>query len=201
MDAHVPQRPGRDRMNETNKNFVLAFFREHPALLVSAFYLAASVVGMFYSWAYLQHFGINVFNYAQISDFLLASLKEPFTWALVALAVVLVLIDNRSSRKVGRKNPRKWIAWYGSPRYRFINNFAAVLMVLVFIFAYANRQAIDTKAGEGKLVDVEFAEQGDAQTSILLGTTGQFVFLYDAPLDRVHIHPLESIHSISFQTD
>jgi len=188
-------------VNETSNSRLLAFFREHPALLVSAFYVAASVVGMFYSWAYLRRFGINVFNYAQISDFLLASLKEPSTWALVALAVVLVLIDNRSSRKVGRKNPRKWIAWYGSPRYRFVNNFAAVFMVLIFIFAFANRQANNTEAGEGKLVDVEFAENGDVKTAILLGTTGQFVFLYDAPAERVHIHPLESIHSISFQTN
>jgi hypothetical protein len=93
---------------------------------VSALYVAASVVGMFYSWAYLRRFGINVFNYAQISDFLLASLKEPFTWVLVILAIFLVLLDNRSSHRVERKNPRKWIAWYASPRYRFINNFAAV---------------------------------------------------------------------------
>ena len=201
MAAHVPQRTGRDRMNETGKNSVLAFFREHPALLASALYVAASVVGMFYSWAYLRHFGINVFNYAQISDFLLASLKEPFTWALVALAVVLILLDNRSSRRIERKNPRKWIAWYGSPRYRFVNNFAAVLAILVFLFAYANRQANETKAGEGKLVDVKLADNGEVDTSILLGTTGQFVFLYDEPADRVHIHPLESIHSISFQAD
>jgi len=188
-------------MAENFNSRLKAIFREHPALLVSAFYVAASVIGMFYSWAYLRRFGINVFNYAQISDFLLASLKEPFTWVLVALAVFAVLLDNRSSRKVERKNPRKWIAWYGSPRYRFINNFAAVLMVLSFIFAYANRQANDTQDGEGKLVDVEFAGNGEVQTSILLGTTGQFVFLYDAPIERVQIHPLEAIHSISFQAD
>ena len=188
-------------MSETSNNRLLAFFREHPALLVSAFYVAASVIGMFYSWAYLRRFGINVFNYAQISDFLLASLKEPFTWALVALAVVLVMIDNRSSRKVGRKNPRKWIAWYGSPRYRFVNNFAAILMILMFIFAYANRQANDTQAGEGKFVEVEFADTRDAQTAILLGTTGQFVFFYDDLTERVSVHPIESIHAISFQAD
>ncbi len=188
-------------MSDLYSTRLATVFREHPALLVSAFYVAASFVGMFYSWAFLRRFGINVFNYAQISDFLLASLKEPFTWALVGLSVILVLLDNRSSRRVERRNPRKWIAWYGSPRYRFINNFAAVAMVLLFIFTFANRQASDTLLGEGKLVDVEFAENGDAQTTILLGTTGQFIFLYDAPIERVQIHPLESIHSISFQAD
>jgi len=188
-------------MSETTDNRLLSFFREHPAVLVSALYVAASVIGMFYSWAYLRRFGINVFNYAQISDFLLASLKEPFTWALVILALFLVLLDNRSSRRVERKNPRKWIAWYASPRYRFINNFAAILMVLTFIFAYANRQANITQSGSGKFIDVSFVENEEPTTAILLGTTGQFVFLYDAAAERVNIHPIESIHAISFQAD
>ena len=181
------------------KETVQKIFKEHPALMVSAFYVAASVIGMFYSWAYLRHFGINVFNYAQISDFLLASLKEPFTWGLVILAVVLVLIDNASSRRVGRKTTAKWLSWYGSPNYRFINNFVAILMVLMFLYSYAFAQARDTRNGDGKFVDVMFADSGAATTALLLGTTGQFVFLYDEDTERVDIHPIENIHSISFR--
>jgi hypothetical protein len=74
-------------------------------------------------------------------------------------------------------------------------------MVLIFIFAYASRQANETQAGEGKLVDVAFDEGGAVKTSTLLGTTGQFVFLYDVNSGRVDIHPIEGIHSISFQAD
>lgn len=188
-------------MVETPNSRMVAIFREHPALLVSALYLAASIIGMFYSWAYLREFGINVFNYAQISDFLLASLKEPFTWALVMMAVAIILIDNRSSLRIERKGPGKLWAWYGSPRYRFINNFLAILTVLGLIFLYANRQANDTLEGNGKLVDVTFMESSAEQTSTLLGTTGQFVFLYDVEIERVHIHPLEAISSIAFQAD
>ena len=188
-------------MSEQANSRVYAIFREHPALLVSAFYVAASVIGMFYAWAYLREFGINVFNYSQISDFLLASLKEPFTWVLVVLAVSAVLLDNASSRRVERKGTKKWLRWYASPRYRFINNFAAIYIVLAFIFLYATFQAKDTKAGEGKVVDVVFAESEEVRTSMLLGTTGQFVFLYEPLTERVDIHPIESIHSISFQAD
>ena len=188
-------------MNTKQVTWLHPIFREHPALLVSAFYVAASVVGMFYAWAFLSRFGINVFNYSQISDFLLASLKEPFTWALVFLAAGFVLLDNASSRRLERKGPSKWLGWYGSSRYRFVNNFAAIAMVLSFIYAYAYAQARDTKAGEAKLVDVTFAESGAVKTSSLLGTTGQFVFLYNSDDERVDIHPIESIHSISFQAD
>ena len=186
-------------MSELHEGGLSGVVRDHPALLVSAFYVAASSIGMFYSWAYLRYFGINVFNYAQLSDFLLASLKEPFTWALVVLAVVLVMLDNASSRRAGRRNLSKWFRWYGSERYRSVNNFAAILMVLAFIFAYASAQARDTRDGEAKQVDVIFADGEDTKTSALLGTTSQFVFLYDTDAERVDIHPIENIHSISFQ--
>ena len=182
----------------TADSFIRRLLREHPALIVSALYLAASVIGMFYSWAYLRVFGVNVFNYAQISDFLLASLKEPFTWGLVALAVVLVSVDNAWSRRAQRKGPSRWFRWYASPRYRMANNFGVVVMVLMFIFAFATVQARDARAGEGKAVDVSFTDNGAAVSAILLGTTGQFVFLYDADSGQVDIHPIESIHSISF---
>jgi uncharacterized membrane protein len=180
------------------KRAIKNLLKEHPALLVSAMYVAASVVGMFYAWAYLRHFGINVFNYSQISDFLLASLKEPATWVLVILAIILVLIDNASSRKVASGKPAKWIAWYGSPRYRFINNFVAVFIVFMFIYIFATFQARDTRNGDGKFVDVMFTDSGAAVSALLLGTTGQFVFLYDDRTGRVDIHPIENIHSISF---
>ncbi len=184
--------------NEPKLQWLRSVLREHPALVVSALYVAASVIGMFHAWAYLRRFGINVFNYAQISDFLLASLKEPFTWGLVVIAVLMVQSDNAMSRRAQRRGLSKWFRWYGSPRYRTINNFAAMLLVLVFIYLFASFQAEGTHAGEGKTVDVVFADSGAKSTALLLGTTGQFVFLFDSETKDVDIHPFENIHSISF---
>ena len=182
-------------VHEAVKNIL----RDHPALVVSALYVAASIVGMFYSWAFLREFGINVFNYAQISDFLLVSLKEPFTWALVLLALLLVSADNASSRRVERRKVGRMLAWYGSPRYRMVNNFVAIVMVMLFIYIFASFRADTAREGDGKIVDVMFADSGAATTALLLGTTGQFVFLYDETTERVDIHPIENIHSISFR--
>lgn len=36
-------------------------------------------------------------------------------------------------------------------------------------------------------------------TVLLLGTTGQFLFLYDASTRQVTIHPHENVRSISFK--
>jgi hypothetical protein len=45
------------------------------------------------------------------------------------------------------------------------------------------------------------AESADEQAYMLLGTTGQFVFLYDIDVRRVHIHPFEAVSEIAFQAD
>jgi hypothetical protein len=185
--------------NRAIKETAQKILKEHPALLASALYVTASVIGMFYSWSYLYQFGVNVFNYAQIGDFLLASLKEPFTWGLVVLALLLVSFDNAMSRRVQGKSPGRVLRLYASPRYRLINNFVALAMIALFIFGYARIQAREIKAGEGKIVDVVFADNGAATTAVLLGTTGQFVFLFDADSAHVDIHPIENIHSISFE--
>jgi hypothetical protein len=175
-----------------------ALLRDHPALIVSGLYVSASMVGMFYSWAYLSQFGINIFNYAHISDFLLASLKEPHTWLLVALAIGLVLFDNAMSRRFGLKQRSKWIGWYGSPGYRKANNLGAIAIVLTFIFAFSVDKARNTRGGEGKTVQVTFADERPSVTSLLLGTTQQYIFLFDSTANGVDIHPIENIHSISF---
>jgi len=100
---------------------------------------------------------------------------------------------------VERRTTRKWLRWYGSPRYRLINNFAAIYIVLSFIHIFAIFQSRDTYAGEGNVVTDVFADNGVATGSLLLGTTGQFVFLFDADSRDVGLHPIENIHSISFK--
>ena len=183
-----------------NKHCLAQLAIRHPALSASALYVLASVIGMFYSWAYLREFGINVFNYAQIGDFLLASLKEPMIWAFVIATVLVILGDNWMSRRVQRKSRSRWTAWYGSPGYRRINYFVALSLVLFLIYVLADTQARDTRAGGGKIVTVTYADRAADDNVILLGTTGSFVFLFEAKFDQVQIHPHESIHSIIFES-
>jgi len=185
-------------MDNSHKHWMASLLREHPALLVSGIYVVASTIGMLYSWDYLRLYGINVFNYAQIGDFLLASLKEPFTWLIVLGSMLLVMGDNALSRWVGRNGQRSWLRWYGSRRYRTINYLVAVLLIVVFTHNYAvvkKNQVID---GKGRLVIVQLTDSPSASQFALLGTTSQFVFLYESGSGRVNIHPHESVYTISF---
>ena len=185
-----------DRSQEV---WVLRLLRRHPALLVSALYVVASTIGMLFAWRFLGHFGLNVFNYSQIGDFLLASLKEPMTWALVAFALLLVVVDNRFSRLWQQKAKGKWTRWYGSRRYRAINNLVAVVLVVIFIDSYAAYKARQVHEGNGKVVEYVLADSQSRRAATLLGTTAQFVFLFDVTTQKVFVVPHESLKMITFQ--
>ncbi len=170
---------------------------EHPALFISGIYFIASSIGLVYSWAFLRSFGINVFRYAEISDFLLASLKEPITWLLTALVMAMFALDNAWSTRVQRRGVSRFFRWYASERYRYINYLAAVFALVVFLFAYATSNENKVRDGEGEVVTVYLTDASQPKQLVMLGTTGRFIFLYDHITERVDIHPHESIMKIT----
>lgn len=168
-----------------------------PALLVSALYLFASVIGLFYSWAFLRPFGINMLQYAEISDFLLASIKEPLTWVLALFAVVLVQLDNFISRRVQARKPGRYSRWYGSDHYRKLNYPVFVVMVAAFLFAYASMKEQRVRDGATEVYEVQLADGSPPELRVLLGTTVNFLFLFDPPSGRAFILPNESVLFLS----
>ena len=166
---------------------------EHPAFLFSSIYVAASIVGMAFSWDYLRRFGINVFLYAEISDFMLASLKEPVTWAYVLTAIVIVGSDNAMSEWASRKTSSRWLRWYTSPRYRAINYLAGLVIFVLLVHLYAINKAKAMYEGEGEAVSVELTDGSPPKEALLLGTTAKFLFLYQPQHDQVDIHPNEAV--------
>lgn len=170
---------------------------EHPAFLLSGLYFVASLIGLVYSWAFLRAFGVNVLRYAEVSDFLLASLKEPFTWILAILIVVSVLSDNAMSRRVQARGPGRFTRWYGSDRYRQINYLLSLAVVIGLLFLFATENAKKIRDGDAEIVRVSLADGSSPKQLIMLGTTAKYVFLYDDLDGRVDMHPHESILTIS----
>ncbi len=165
----------------------------NPALLVSLLYLTASLIGLVYSWAFLRAFEVNVFRYADISDFLLASLKEPFTWLLAVAAVAAVALDNGMSLRVQRRGPSRFMRWYGNKRYRQVNYLVLVVLVLSFLFSFASINEEKIRDGKGEVFSVSLSDSSPPKRRVMLGTTARYVFLFDQTTGGVDIHPIESI--------
>ncbi len=63
--------------------------RDHPALIFTIGYAVVSLVGMMFSWSLFRRFGVNVFDYAEVTDFLMAALREPMTFTLAGGGVLM----------------------------------------------------------------------------------------------------------------
>ena len=115
MDANVPQYAACHRIatmsDEPNVSAPGDFLRNHPALIVSGLYVFATAIGMFFLWSYMRHFGVNVFLYAEVSDFLLASFKDPMIWGVAFVMVVAWYFDVRASLRWGSRERPKGLRW------------------------------------------------------------------------------------------
>jgi hypothetical protein len=77
---------------------------------VTLAYVLVSLIGLAFSGALLRESGLNVFSFADVTDFLMAAFRDPMTFALSLSALLLGLIIHRLARWEVRwpekRNPR-----------------------------------------------------------------------------------------------
>ena len=184
--------------------------RAHPTLLITLAYLTLTAVGLVYdAWLYM-YFRINIIEYSETSDFLLAAVRTPLVIILSILPVLILWALTSLRRRARRAFPRydKWSRRYqgtlwdmDSPRARGPIGFVFVVVyAILFTQLYALRVADNIKAGRGRVVKVEMIVPGSVpttDTTLLVGTTGKFVFLYNPRSNQTRIVPFENVSSIS----
>lgn len=66
----------------------IAFLRQHPALVLPLLYVEASAVGVTYMWRLYRSFGIDIFDFVEANDFLVAAVKAPTASPALFVAVI-----------------------------------------------------------------------------------------------------------------
>jgi hypothetical protein len=183
-----------------------SLWANHPGLLITASYLIITVIGLVYDARLYAEFRINIAEYAETSDFLLAAARAPLIILLSLLPLPLLLlvawVDRWSRRRFPRYaavSRRSEQAMGGERRARLLSRAIFVATyALLFMMMYAERVADDIKGGSGRRVEVELVDgtPGPGELPILLGTTAKFVFLYYPAARRTHVVPAENIARI-----
>jgi hypothetical protein len=177
----------------------VAFFVDHPGVWVPGLYMIGSTIGMLDSWWFFHQFGINVFLYSDVADFLLASFREPGAWLVMTWTTLIGLWDYSLSLRVGHSAAtRRWLRWYGSRRYRQMGAILFVVFAAVYIAVFAGARANGIYEGHrGKQVRVSLTSNPTTEkTAVLLGSTISFLFLYDRDKGTVSIHPYENVLTV-----
>ncbi|MDX1493518.1 MAG: hypothetical protein R3253_05645 [Longimicrobiales bacterium] len=182
---------------------------EHPGVLLSGGYLAATGIGMLTSWTFYDQFGIDIFAYAQLSDFLLAAFRHPMATLATLVAIPLVYFVMVSDRWLDRRFD--WYKYlYGPERLRRVSRSAPayalyfVLYAFAFSVLYSGRMAERVREGGAPALEVQLLggdylgrDGTEAFQAALLGSTGSYVFLYDGPSAEVTVVPVENVARLS----
>ena len=61
----------------------LGFLKENWKWAAPLFYIYVTIIGMVQSWLQFRVFGINVFEFSEINDFLLVAVREPLSFLVI----------------------------------------------------------------------------------------------------------------------
>jgi hypothetical protein len=193
-------------------------FKQHPTLLLTVCYFLITAIGIVYSYLFYREFEINILKFADLSDFLLASILEPRTLVVFIAMVVFTLacywIDNWFRRKFPRYdsfNEKVFKAKSTDP-IAFIFIVLAATYVLLDKLAIRNANFIkqdqtntEQTRGANNISDnmsldirdrfsVKFGEfTSQPQHLILLGSSSRYAYLYHQELKQSWVVPVENI--------
>ena len=85
---------------------IVAYMAKNPTLLLTASYLLVSGLGLLYEFVLFSEFGINVLDYSDPADFILAAFKRPQA-LLSSLIIVATIVIYRAIANYARKRKSK----------------------------------------------------------------------------------------------
>ena len=183
---------------------------EHIGTGFTIGYLALILIGIFHNGVLLFRFRVNVLDYAEPSDFLLAPLRDPLVILATALPILAIYLylrgaqrwsERLAAKRAAQGLPRRW--WHGDPeRYRRLRLPTWGLIFGLWVTAsslhYEKWAADRLMSGHGPRVRVELTtgqiEAGSvARPVMLIGATGRFLFLYRTEDRQTVIVPTENV--------
>jgi hypothetical protein len=170
---------------------------EHTGVMLTLGYLALITIGILHESFVFLLFRVNILQYADPSDFVLAPLRDPLviaaTVAPLAAAWLYIRFMTQAAAKIAamRKQPRKVSK---TPPWAWA--LMTVLWIVAVSLYYSDYVAREIRDGRGSLVKVTFVANPtppDTSPTYLIGVTGRAVFLYRLPEERTEIVPLNNV--------
>lgn len=176
---------------------IKGYLLDNPTLALTLLYLYVTAIGMFYSAVLYGSFGINIFDYSEIPDFLLAAFKAPAAFVFAGLQFSLLPAAFRLFR--ANMNSEIPVGPTGILAVLVSSSFS-----VIFIFASFDAEYVagSIELGENQAVEVQYrsfsGSAGQVTVSGLqfIGGTQRAAFFYDPDAERTIVIPQTQIVSI-----
>ncbi|MFT6414166.1 MAG: hypothetical protein ACJASI_002293 [Glaciecola sp.] len=191
---------------------VLKLITSHPGLAVFLVYATIAIAGFIYLVTFYSHFGLEVTVYLEVTDILVAGIKDPMVMLMVigAFSMVLLIwgiayIQAPISAWLDRKYDKGMIRLIhyivGVPSIRTFW-WSAFIILIVYFYMFIgvhskNKAELIIEQKKGLIVVDSHATSGSGNDYSLLGTSINYVFLYNHQAKNSLILPIESINSLA----
>lgn len=192
---------------EADRAVVRLIAAEHTGAWLTVGYVALSILGLVHQAMVLRRFGINVVEYAQLSDFLLAAIRDPFVVLASAVpGVAVYLFYSWYGSWSARRNPLTFLEGRRKhPRISHPRSMAALQLMTGLVWAtsvqmaYANVVSGAIRRGEGSRVAVSVANAGvperpfPTDSALVIAVTSGYLFLYFPTHFETRVIPIDNV--------
>lgn len=178
-------------------NLLRIYAKEHPTLLLSICYFIVTIIGVVYSFFFYAEFGIEILKYADLSDFLLASILEPLSIIVFLFWLIFYLLSFKLDLWARNKFNRygRFVEKAMKPKYSdpILFCLSVTVITVLFVKSLAIDNAEKIKAGDFDQYTVSLPNSINEQAIALLGTSSRFSYFYDVISMESIVLPVESI--------
>ena len=163
--------------SESVKSPLIEFIKEHPfqcgAVSASLSVFLCSCIGFFREYLVLKEFGINVVSFAELNDFLVAGLKDPYVLGIFPLFIFFAAFWYYYSKRN---------TVFGT-KFKYFNVIVLsypILLTLFYIPAFSVKAEVDDVLDGVKPITVTLRNKQIITEASLISTTEKFIFVWSS---------------------
>ncbi|WP_375560002.1 hypothetical protein ACE193_20130 [Bernardetia sp. OM2101] len=164
--------------------------------IISIFYILAVAIGMLFNYQKYSEFGINIFDYADIFEFLVAPFSDIMILFFTIGSCVLIYLFFRFDVWLMKKHPKFYSiitlgwdkkAWYNSNRYVL---FITIFFLFLHSVAVFYGRLASQKTKQQTPISLRFIDN-EIKKGVIIGNTKQVIFLLEG--EKVKAIPFTSL--------
>jgi hypothetical protein len=193
------------------------YFQKEPGHALTFGYVLLIFIGLIFDYFYYKGFNINVIQFVELDDLLLAPVQDIRVLICVFVFGIIMFLLIEFDIWWSVKHPDNYKKWYrfsyfkdpfseNGKRYRFfLFIFGFIAYIMMGASTYSNLKAKKVKQGKEDKIQITFNNPSIDSVYIknkplfFVGKTKSFVFVYDSTIKKTSILNVSEIQKIEFE--
>jgi len=165
---------------------------------LSVFYLLLVGIGMLFSYEKYSRFGINIFQYSDIFDFLLTPFRDLYIFIFSLASIAIVFFVYTINKLIKNKFPKYYNSKYRLGLLKSHPLFWFIMIFIIYLFLFSIKYG---KFTERKILEnPKFAEiilsSGNIKKGNLIGKNNGYIFMLENN-NEIKIYPISNVVEIN----